>query len=175
VETADFINRALTSVRSSVALTLDGLSPGQLIHRPAAESNPIGWLIWHMARMQDRGMSAITGEEQLWTRDGWHERYGMAADPRDTGMGHDAARVSAFAAPNAVTLLEHYDAVLESTRNHLSALGPDDLDRVVETGSSAPPATVGERLIAVVNGNMQHVGQAGYVRGLIEGRRWHPR
>ncbi len=172
---ADFVTDALNTVRGSVALTLNGLSPEQLIHRPGPESNPIGWLIWHMARMQDRGISAITGNEQLWIRDGWHDRYGMAADPEDTGMGHDAARVSAFAAPDAATLLEHYDAVLDNTRNYLSALTPDDLDRVVETASSAPPATVGERLIAVVNGNLQHVGQAGYVRGLIEGRRWHPR
>jgi hypothetical protein len=43
---------------------------------------------------------------------------------------------------------------------------------VIET---PPQATVGERLLVVVNGNMQHVGQAGYVRGLNEGRRWHPR
>ncbi|MDA1257246.1 MAG: DinB family protein [Chloroflexi bacterium] len=167
------VDGALTTVRTSVAITLEGLTPEQLAHRPGAESNPIGWLIWHIARMQDRGMSAIVGEEQLWIADRWHTRYGMPADPNDTGMGHDSARVSAFAAPNAATLLDHFDAVLARTRTYLSELLPDDLERVVET--PAPPATVGDRLIAVVNGNMQHVGQASYVRGLIEGRRWHPR
>jgi hypothetical protein len=69
-------------------------------------------------------------------------------------------------------LLEHYDAVLESTQKYLSALDPSDINRMVET---PPAATVGERLLAVLNGNMQHVGQAGYVRGLNEGHRWHPR
>ena len=159
-------------MRSSVALTLDGLSPEQLMERPGPESNPVGWLIWHMSRMQDCGMSALTGQPQLWISGHWHERYSMAADPEDTGMGHDAAQVSAFTAPNAATLLEHYDAVLESTQKYLSALDPSDINRMVET---PPAATVGERLLAVLNGNMQHVGQAGYVRGLNEGHRWHPR
>lgn len=169
---ADFVSGALTSVRSSVVLTLDGLSQEQLMQRPGPESNPVGWLIWHMARMQDRGISVLTGEPQLWISGHWHERYGMAADPDDTGMGHDAVHVSAFTPPDAVTLLEHYDAVLESTQNYLSALDPGIIHRMVET---PPPASVGERLLAVLNGNMQHVGQAGYVRGLNEGLRWHPR
>ena len=169
---ADFVSGALTSVRSSVVLTLDGLSQEQLMQRPGPESNPVGWLIWHMARMQDRGISVLTGEPQLWISGHWPERYGMAADPDDTGMGHDAVHVSAFTPPDAVTLLEHYDAVLESTQNYLSALDPGIIHRMVET---PPPASVGERLLAVLNGNMQHVGQAGYVRGLNEGLRWHPR
>lgn len=172
MDVADFITGALTTVRSTVALTLEGLTPEQLAHRPGAESNPVGWLIWHMARMQDRGIAAVTGEDQLWVRDRWHERYGMPADPQNTGMGHDAARVSAFAAPDTATLLQHFDAVLNRTRNYLSGLDPDDLDRVIDT--PPPAATVGERLISVVNGNMQHVGQASYVRGLIEQRRWYP-
>jgi hypothetical protein len=69
-------------------------------------------------------------------------------------------------------LLEHYDAVLEITQNYLSGLGPCIIHRIIEASS---PLTIGDRLLAVLNGNMQHVGQAGYVRGLNEGRRWHPR
>ncbi len=170
---SDFVTDALNTVRGSVALTLDGLPAEHLNHRPADESNPIGWLIWHMARMQDRGMSALTGEPQLWISAGWHQRYGMAADPADTGMGHTAEQVSAFNAPDTATLIEHYDAVLQETLDHLSSLDETDLELVIET--PPPAATVGARLLSVVNGNMQHVGQAGYVRGLIENRRWHPR
>lgn len=169
---ADFVSGALTSVRSSVVLTLDGLSQKQLMQRPGLESNPIGWLIWHMARMQDRGISVLSGEPQLWISGHWHERYGMTSDPDDTGMGHDAAHVSAFTPPDGVTLLEHYDAVLESTQNYLSALDPRMIHGMVATPSLV---TVGDQLLAVLNGNMQHVGQAGYVRGLNEGRLWHPR
>ena len=166
---ADFVARALNSVRSSMALTLDGLSSEQLAQRPGPESNPVGWLIWHMARMQDRGISTITGETQVWISDRWHERYGMDADPDNTGMGHDAAQVSALIAPDAATLLDHYDAVLSTTLKYLKSVSPDDLDRVILESS------IGERLLSVVNGNMQHIGQAGYVRGLNEGQLWHPR
>lgn len=170
---SDFVTDAMNTVRGSVVLTLDGLSPEQINQRPADESNPVGWIIWHMARMQDRGMSALTGAPQLWTSGGWHDRYGMPADPDDTGMGHDASQVSAFKAPDATTLISHYDAVLQITLDYLPNLKESDLDQIIET--PPPAATVGARLLSVVNGNLQHVGQAGYVRGLIENRRWHPR
>jgi hypothetical protein len=173
VNVADFVTDAMNTVRGSVVLTLEGLAPEHLNQRPADESNPIGWLIWHMARMQDRGMSAITGEEQLWISVGWHERYGMPADPLDTGMGHNAGQVSTFNAPDSALLIEHYDAVLRNTLGYMESFDPGDLDRVID--NPRPAATVGARLLSVVNGNMQHVGQAGYVRGLIENRRWHPR
>ena len=84
-------------------------------------------------------------------------------------MGHDASQVSAFAAPDAATLLQHYDAVLEVTLKYLATVKSDDLDRIVQGNA------IGERLLSVLNGNMHHIGQAGYVRGLNEGQIWHPR
>ena len=47
------------------------------------------------------------------------------------------------------------------------------MDRVIDTRWD-PPVTVGVRLVSVVNDCTQHVGQAAYVRGLIENRRWLP-
>ena len=44
---ADFVTDAMNTVRGSVVLTLEGLAPEHLNQRPADESNPIGWLIWH--------------------------------------------------------------------------------------------------------------------------------
>ena len=46
---------------------------------------------------------------------------------------------------------------------------PDDLDRVVDEAWD-PPVTLGVRLVSVVNEVNAHLGQAQYVRGLLERR-----
>ena len=47
-------------------------------------------------------------------------------------------------------------------------LGPDDLDRIVDRQWN-PTVTLGVRLVSVADDCLQHVGQAAYVRGLLEG------
>ena len=44
-----------------------------------------------------------------------------------------------------------------------------DLDRVVDTNWD-PPVTLGVRLVSVVSDNLQHAGQAAYVKGLLLNR-----
>jgi hypothetical protein len=45
-------------------------------------------------------------------------------------------------------------------------LGDADLDRVVDEGWD-PPVTLGVRLVSVVSDDLQHVGQAGFLRGVV--------
>jgi hypothetical protein len=49
---------------------------------------------------------------------------------------------------------------------YLGGLSDDDLDRVVDEDWD-PPVTLGVRLVSVVNDDVQHAGQAAYVRGLL--------
>jgi len=60
-------------------------------------------------------------------------------------------------------------AVGERTHAYVATLEPDDLDRVVDTRWD-PPVTLGVRLVSVVNEVNQHVGQAAYLRGLLDRR-----
>ena len=43
----------------------------------------------------------------------------------------------------------------------------DDLHRVVDT-SWDPPVTLAVRLVSVLSDDLQHVGQAAYLRGLLD-------
>jgi hypothetical protein len=52
---------------------------------------------------------------------------------------------------------------------YVGGLAADDLDRVVDPAWD-PPVTLGVRLVSIVADDLQHVGQAAYVRGLIERR-----
>ena len=43
---------------------------------------------------------------------------------------------------------------------------PEDLDRVVDERWD-PPVTLGVRLVSVISDDLQHAGQAAYLRGLV--------
>jgi hypothetical protein len=174
VNVPGFAIASLESVRRTMALSLDGASPEQLTWRPDPEANPMGWLAWHTARMQDWRIAALAGAEQVWVADGWHTRFEMPADPEDTGLGHTATQVDAVPAADGALLLGHFDAVFERTREYLDSLAHGAVSEPAAGPARELPATVGGILVRVINGQLQHVGQLAYVRGLIEKRRWFP-
>jgi len=49
----------------------------------------------------------------------------------------------------------------------LDGLAPGDLDRVVDRRWD-PPVTLGVRLVSVADDSLQHLGQAAYIRGLLD-------
>ncbi len=63
----------------------------------------------------------------------------------------------------------YYDAVHGATLAFLRPLTDADLDRVVDTRWD-PPVTLGVRLVSVTVDDLQHVGQAAYIRGILERR-----
>ena len=64
-------------------------------------------------------------------------------------------------------LLDYLAAVDARTTGLLEGLTPGDLDKVVDRRWD-PPVTMGVRLVSVADDCLQHVGQAAYVRGLLE-------
>lgn len=52
---------------------------------------------------------------------------------------------------------------------YLRGLSAADLDRVVDEAWD-PPVTLGVRLVSVVDDDAQHVGQAAFVRGVLDRR-----
>jgi hypothetical protein len=153
-------------VRQIVTRTVTGLTPEQLGYAPAPGANPIGWLVWHLTRVQDDHVAEVAGTEQVWTRDGWFERFGLPLDPSDTGYGHRPEQVSAVRVPSAQLLIDYHQAVFEQSRQYLAGLSESDLARVVDE-SWDPPVTLGVRLVSVLSDGLQHAGQAGYLTGLM--------
>lgn len=159
----DLYGRLPDLVRSAVT----GLTAKQLRWVPAPGANSIGWLVWHLTRIQDDHVSDILGSEQVWTSGDWARHFGVEADPADTGYGHSPAQVAAVQPDAPNVLIEYYDAVSTRTFGLLEQLTPAKLDRIVDR-SWTPPVTMGVRLISVANDDTQHVGQAAYVRGLLK-------
>lgn len=149
-----------------VQAAVEGLTAEELAHRPTPDANSIGWLTWHLTRVQDHHLAELLDQEQVWTTSDWPARFGLEPDPEDHGYGHTPEQVAAVRpdGPDAVT--GYHDAVWSRTRAYLSTLAPADLDDVVDERWD-PPVTRGVRLVSVVDDCAQHVGQAAYVRGLL--------
>src|ERR1019366_10769823 len=145
---------------------VDGLTSHQLGFRPAGEANSIAWLVWHLTRIQDDHVAGVALTEQVWASEGWFERFGLPCDPSDTGYGHQAQDVAAVRVESGELLTGYYDAVHRRTTSYLQMLSDGDLDRIVDD-SWDPPVSLGVRLVSVLADDLEHAGQAAYVRGII--------
>lgn len=152
-------------VHESMHDLLAGLDSAELTHRPGPEANSAGWIAWHATRVQDDHLAELVGRDQVWA-DGWHTRLALPYPVQDTGFAHSSAEVAAFTVTGPAPLLGYIDAVHTFTGEVLDALAGTDLDRVVDPRWD-PPVTLGVRLVSVVNDVTQHVGQIGYVVGLL--------
>ena len=155
-------------VRESVHEAVEGLDEDGLAHRPDPEANSIAWLVWHLARVQDDHVAGVAGGEQLWTVGGWVERFGLPFDVSAIGYGQSSEEVGQVRA-SAELLTAYHDAVHSATVDYLRTLTDDDYERVVDEQWD-PPVTLSSRLVSVLNDATQHVGQAAYVRGLLDRR-----
>jgi uncharacterized damage-inducible protein DinB len=169
---AELLADAFGRVHQTVHEAADGLTPAQLAFRPDSGANSIGWLIWHLTRIQDDHIADVAGTGQVWPspRGGgpsWADRFGLPFAISATGYGHGSEAVAAVQVESAELLTGYYDAVHEQTLRYVRELTDADLDRVVDRAWD-PPVTLGVRLVSVINDDMQHAGQAAYLRGMIE-------
>ena len=153
-------------IRPLAADAVDGLDAEQLREAPASGANTIGWLVWHLTRVQDHHVAELIGAEQVWAGGEWARRCGLEPDPSNTGYGHGPDEVRAVQPEGPDALLGYLDEVDARTKTMLEGLSPDDLDRVVDRRWD-PPVTLGVRLVSIADDCLQHVGQAAYVRGLL--------
>ncbi len=144
-----------------------GFDVDQLTESPAPGSNPIAWLVWHLARVQDDHIAELLDVEQVWETGDWASRFGLAPDASNTGYGHGPDEVASVRPDRPEVLLEYLGAVDQRTRTMLEGVTPKDLDRVVDRRWD-PPVTLGVRLVSVADDCAQHAGQAAYVRGMLE-------
>ena len=167
MRTSGLLVDAYERIAGVVHGVLDGLTETDLATRPGPTANSIGWLVWHLTRIQDDHIADVAGTPQRWTAAGWVDRFGLGLDPADTGYGHSSEQVDAVRA-DASLLRGYFDDVHAATVAYLRELTGDELDRVVDTRWD-PPVTLGVRLVSVLADDLQHAGQAAYVRGLLAG------
>jgi uncharacterized damage-inducible protein DinB len=157
---------AYSQIEQTLRRAVHGLTPDELTRRIGPGANTIAWLAWHLIRVQDDHIAEVADVEQVWTADGWAARFGLPFPPGATGYGFSSEEVAQVRVPSADLLLEYAAAVHDRTAQFLRGLSDEDLDTVVDTRWD-PEVTLGVRLVSVLSDDLQHVGQAAFVRGLL--------
>ena len=133
MELNELLTKQYERVWSGTDKTLEGLSDEGLAWRPSPECNSIGWLAWHVGRVEDRWTSLLLGNE---TRGSGYTTY--VDDQWDAGVGRgdgdaqrswqrrrDAAVRSRHLPHAELELLQgYYEAVRADTRAMLATLRP---------------------------------------------------
>jgi len=146
---------------------LGGIPPDLLHAMPGGRGNSIAWLVWHAARQQDAQVADLAGAEEVWTEQGWNERFGLGVPERSTGFGDGPEDVARIRVDPPELLRDYLDAVVERVVAYVHGLTEAQLDEIVDR-SWDPPVTRGVRLVSTVDDAAQHLGQAAYARGLLE-------
>ena len=164
---SDLLVDGFGRVQEVVHQVLDGLTVEDLCFRADRQANSIGWLIWHLSRVQDDHIADAAGMDQVWL-EGWQQRAALPFAETETGYGQDPAEVNKVRLP-ADFLAGYYDATHAQTISFVSGLREADLAAVVDSRWDQP-VTLGVRLISVICDDLQHAGQAAFIRGIVQRR-----
>jgi hypothetical protein len=154
---------------------LEGLTSEELAWRPQDDCNPIGFIAWHMARVEDRFLHHFAkGTEEVWVKNAWYAKFGL--DAADHGVRFTLEQVAAFPAISPELLSGYLEDVRRETRTFLQEFQLQDLDVVSGRSPFSPNIPAGSdkwpmghmfrQLFGELN---QHLGQVSYVRGMVKG------
>ncbi|MFS0705343.1 DUF664 domain-containing protein [Cellulomonas sp. 179-A 9B4 NHS] len=166
MRSAEVLANGFGRIGEDLRAALDGADDALLTRRPDPDATTLAWLAWHTARVQDAQVAPLAGVAEVWTAQGWSERFGLPFDDAATGYGQSPHEVGQVRAP-AELLLGYLEATTAQTLAYLERLTDDDLDVVVDEDWD-PPVTLGVRLISVLADDLQHAGQASYLRGVLD-------
>lgn len=165
---SDVLLDAFERVHEEVPQILKDLSVEDVLWRPDPEANSIGWLIWHLARVQDDHLVGVSTAlerptQQAWSR--WREEFGLPYEPDAIGYGQSSDEVGGFALTDPSLLSRYHEDVHALTMEVVESMTADDYEAVVDKAWN-PPVTAAARLVSVVNDITAHTGQAAYIKRL---------
>ena len=163
----DIIKMALGEYMDELRSALGGLTPEERRFQPSPEAHHIDFAVWHMARVEDNWVQQFAQRtESLWSREGWSDKLGLAAE--GNGFGYTADQVAGLPSFDIDGLMSYYGAVREATLRFLDGLSPGDPDTCPDP-ERRPGYSIGKMFSHVIVEESQHVGQVAYLRGLQRG------
>ena len=150
---------------------LEGLTDEERRFMPFEKYNHIDFILWHASRAEDVLLNySVREEEQLWIRGGWSEKFGIP--PADTGLGYTDQQVKDMPVISLDDLLAYRKAVRAETLECVRTIESDEMDKRCpneRVHRKLPEVTKGGILAHMVVEPSQHLGQIGYIRGIIRG------
>ena len=170
----DPITNCLERNWAMIESALEEMDDEMLKRAPAEQCNSAAWILWHLSRVMDMFVHfRVQGAEQLWTKDGWAEKFSIQPDIEDRGVGWTAEQVAAWAPPSREVQEGYYHAVNAAIRQYLAGVSEEELAREIVLPPVQEPRTIAACFGQVMWDNLAHGGQIAYLRGLFLGMGWH--
>jgi len=167
MEINDFILKFLERLKMALTNTVSDLEPDELKWQAGPQANPIGFILWHQIRAEDRFINNVFQQKpQVWEQEKWYQKMNLSGDPNDTGSGYTAEQVAAFAVPELEVLLQYSEAVRTQTVEYIKNMTPEGLSRIIDHPRLGQ-ITISELIILLIGEIYQHIGQIAYLRGLV--------
>ena len=169
--TKKFLKELLSKEDKLLSEIIRELSEDDLYWQPGPESNSIGWIIWHMARVEDMWIQFFSKREmEKWESENWHSTFNLPT--RQTGFKHIPEQLSSFPHIDINTLIEYRKSVRGSTSEFIDKLQEEDFNE--NPWSDKPDMwwhnfTIINMLQQLLGELYQHIGQIAYIKGLRKG------
>ena len=159
----EFIEDAFEKEMGFLTEAVNDLTLEELSWRIGPNANPVGWILWHMLRVEDMWFQFfIQRKPEIWERDGWNDKFSLPT--RDNGFGHTQEQVAMFPSLDRDELMRYGVAVRAETLEYLRGLGPEDFNVVPR--EQRPEMSIGAIFRQVVGELYQHQGHISYLKGL---------
>ncbi len=160
------LKSGMTEYLTDLKTRLEGLSEAELRWQATLDSNSILWLVWHMSRVEDGWINnTIAGGESVWDSGGWAERTGVTYD--NSGYGQTADEVRSMPVVSVTDLIDYFDDVRAATFKVIDGMSDEDLSKNFTRGDRS--VTWSWILGHVLAEEAQHLGQIGFIRGMVRG------
>lgn len=164
----DAVRSGLIEYMEGLEKALAGLTEDELRYQPALHANFIEWIVWHMARAEDRWVNlALRKDVDIWVKDGWYKRFGI--EPDNYGREDTAEMMRAMPKTDVNEMMEYYRSVREATLAHLDAMPAEDLDKEFSHPRRKVTVTGAWVWGHILVEEAQHLGQIAYLRGMMRG------
>ena len=165
-----FVEMAITQTRTATLTTVKELTREQLAYRAGLKANPVGFLIWHVFRTEDRYVRTLTGQEESYQTDGWSNKWTLPATitgdrlAMTTGNSWTPEEVGIFQVPPLAELLSYGEAVRERALVMVRNMDTNKLEEV--PNSDRPDWTSATYLRSMITHEFGHQQQIDYILGL---------
>ena len=166
MDTIKFIEQCKNQVYQRFTKTLEGLTPEQLVWRPAPHANCIAEIVLHVARGEDEMIRTMAGlGPELWESQKWREHFGYQEEQLHE-KGFQFLKDGNLTPPQLEDLLDYLEALHQDTLSKLNSLTAEDLDRARDP--EQPKRILANNFRHLITHTNNHHGQVDYIRGLMQ-------
>lgn len=170
MDSLQFVEMAITQTRTATLATVKELNKEQLTYRVGPKANPVGFLIWHVFRTEDRYVRTLTGQEESYQTEGWSNKWSLPATitgdrlTMTTGNSWTPEEVGIFQVPPLAELLSYGEAVRERALVMVKDMDTDKLEEV--PNPNRPDWISATYLRSMITHEFGHQQQIDYILGL---------